>query len=234
MWRADAAARALVPLFDTRHYLRSVLPPIVCAVALAVLLAAARRGNTGVASAAKLVAAATFLWAALAAGALESGFGRSLFAGLVLSALGDALLIPPGQGAAFLLGIGSFLLGHVAYALGFATLPSSVPAVTLAGLAMALVAVATLRWLRPHVPPDLRAAVLGYIAVISVMVVVAIGAAVGGGLAAIAIGAVAFAVSDLSVARDRFVAPGFVNAVWGLPLYFGAQHVLAASAGLSH
>jgi hypothetical protein len=35
--------------------------------------------------------------------------------------------------------------------------------------------------------------------------------------------------SDLSVARDRFVAPGFVNRAWGLPTYFAAQLLLAAS-----
>jgi hypothetical protein len=29
------------------------------------------------------------------------------------------------------------------------------------------------------------------------------------------------------VARDRFVAPGFVNRAWGLPLYFGAQLLFA-------
>ena len=42
-------------------------------------------------------------------------------------------------------------------------------------------------------------------------------------------GAAMFCVSDLSVARDRFVSPGFVNGAWGLPLYFGGQLLLAAS-----
>jgi len=42
-------------------------------------------------------------------------------------------------------------------------------------------------------------------------------------------GAVTFYVSDLSVARDRFLAPGFVNRLWGLPLYYGAQLLLAGS-----
>lgn len=39
----------------------------------------------------------------------------------------------------------------------------------------------------------------------------------------------AFFVSDLAVARDRFVEPGFVNRFVGLPLYYGAQIVFAAS-----
>ena len=45
----------------------------------------------------------------------------------------------------------------------------------------------------------------------------------------IAGGALAFYLSDLSVARDRFVRPAFVNRAWGLPLYYGAQFVLAAT-----
>ena len=43
------------------------------------------------------------------------------------------------------------------------------------------------------------------------------------------LGAVLFLLSDLSVARDRFVAPGFVNRLWGLPFYYGGQVLLAAS-----
>ena len=41
--------------------------------------------------------------------------------------------------------------------------------------------------------------------------------------------AVAFFCSDLSVARDRFVAPGFANRAWGLPLYYAAQLAFAWS-----
>jgi hypothetical protein len=36
-------------------------------------------------------------------------------------------------------------------------------------------------------------------------------------------------VSDLFVARDRFVQPGFVNRLLGLPLYYAAQAMLAIS-----
>ena len=32
-----------------------------------------------------------------------------------------------------------------------------------------------------------------------------------------------FFLSDLCVARDRFVSPGWENRAVGLPLYFGAQ-----------
>ena len=56
-------------------------------------------------------------------------------------------------------------------------------------------------------------------AIITAMVAMAMGTTVATGDARVAIGAVMFFVSDLSVARDKFVAPGFGNRAWGLPLY---------------
>ena len=48
---------------------------------------------------------------------------------------------------------------------------------------------------------------------------------------AIWLGAGLFLVSDLFVARQRFVAPGFVNRLFGLPLYYVGQLLLASTAG---
>ena len=79
----------------------------------------------------------------------------------------------------------------------------------------------------------MKAPVLAYMVVISTMVALAVGTVVAHGNAWIVVGAVGFYLSDLSVARDRFVARGWVNRVWGLPLYFGAQLVLAWCAGQS-
>jgi uncharacterized membrane protein YhhN len=45
----------------------------------------------------------------------------------------------------------------------------------------------------------------------------------------VAAGALLFAASDLAVARDRFVRPALRNKLWGLPAYFAAQLLLAAS-----
>ena len=47
-----------------------------------------------------------------------------------------------------------------------------------------------------------------------------------GGPSSVAAGAIAFTASDISVARDRFVQPGFANRAWGLPLYYLAQVLL--------
>ena len=80
----------------------------------------------------------------------------------------------------------------------------------------------------------MQKAVVAYIAAIMTMVVGAIGttALTGAAAMAIVLGAVGFMVSDLSVARDRFVSPGFINRVWGGPLYFISQLILATTVSL--
>src|SRR6185503_7785569 len=98
-----------------------------------------------------------------------------------------------------------------------------------AAFVVAAILVFVFRWLSPHLPAELRGAAYAYMGVISVMVVAALATFGAHGNAAIVVGAVAFYLSDLSVARDRFVAHEFVNRLWGLPLYFGAQLVLAYS-----
>jgi len=91
-------------------------------------------------------------------------------------------------------------------------------------------------WLRLHLGAMLIP-VAAYIIVISVMVIGA-GTVLGDtgvdstGRLAVLIGAVCFYVSDLFVARDRFLESQFVNRLIGLPLYYGGQFVLAFSVGL--
>lgn len=43
------------------------------------------------------------------------------------------------------------------------------------------------------------------------------------------VAAAAFFVSDLAVARNKFVSPGIVNRLWGLPLYYAANLAFASS-----
>jgi uncharacterized membrane protein YhhN len=99
-------------------------------------------------------------------------------------------------------------------------------------LPVAASSVLALRYLWPHVQanaPKLQWPVLVYVAVISTMLVCAAGASAHVGNPWILVGAIAFYVSDLAVARQRFVAQEFSNKLWGLPLYFGAQLVIAAT-----
>jgi uncharacterized membrane protein YhhN len=45
----------------------------------------------------------------------------------------------------------------------------------------------------------------------------------------LATGCLAFCVSDLAVARERFIVDSFWNKAWGLPMYFAAQCLIASS-----
>lgn len=177
----------------------------------------------------KMVAASAFVAAGLASGVLSALPGRLLFAGLLLCWFGDLLLLSPGLSKRFVLGIGAFLLGHVAYSAFFFLSGVSWAGLLSGGLSVSGLAALAAIWLRPHLPNDLATPVLAYLGVISLMVTAAFGAAMAGAPWLSFIGALGFAASDLSVARDRFVAPGFVNGAWGLPLYFGSQMLMATS-----
>lgn len=177
----------------------------------------------------KPAAAATFVVTGILAGGLETTFGRVLITGLVLAALGDVLLIPKSK-RTFLGGLVAFLLGHAAYAVAF-VVHGADAAWTLGATAfMVLASVPVLRWLWPHVEGPMRGPVAAYVLVITTMVALAAGAAGHGGWPLL-LGAFAFYLSDLCVARDRFVDKSFTNKAWGLPLYFFAQMVLASEAG---
>ena len=65
--------------------------------------------------------------------------------------------------------------------------------------------------------------VLVYCAVITLMLFTALGV----NSPAIRLGAILFVLSDVFVARQRFVAPGHLNPLVGLPLYYAGQYLLA-------
>lgn len=75
--------------------------------------------------------------------------------------------------------------------------------------------------------------VRAYLVVIGVMSALACAVTAAGGPLAVAGGALAFTASDVSVARDRFVRHEFVNRAWGLPLYYAAQLLIAATPALT-
>lgn len=177
----------------------------------------------------KLTASTGFIIVALGAGASDSAYGTWILVGLGLSWIGDAALLGRSD-RTFLLGLGSFLLGHLAYVMAFLTtdLDPTVPAL-LFGLAWLVVVIQIARRLLPHVTGRMLTPVIAYITVISVMVVLAGPAGAGRGSLLIPLGAVAFAVSDIAVARERFVRRDVTNRMWGLPLYYVGQLLLAMS-----
>jgi uncharacterized membrane protein YhhN len=203
---------------------------ILTAAALAGLLFAEARGAHRLAALCKPLASTGFVGAALAAGALTTAYGRLVLAALVLSWVGDVLLLSQRPGA-FLGGLLAFLFGHVAFGFAFAERGTD-HLWTLAALAvLVLPALLVDRWLRPHAPANLKIPVRAYIVVITGMLALAAGTLGAGATPLILLGALAFYLSDLSVARDRFLREELVNRLWGLPLYYAAQLLLAASVG---
>ncbi len=196
-------------------------------VGLAGTLWGEARGSARIKLLFKPLASAGFIIAAVLAGALRSDYGVMVLAGLAFSLVGDVLLISQDL-RAFRGGLVSFLLGHVAYVVAFAGLGPSVGWSTGAAVPLVVVGAVVMRWLGPHLG-RMFIPVLAYVVVITVMVVLAAGTLGHPGGEVRLAGAVAFFLSDLSVARDRFVARGFINRAWGLPMYYGGQLLLAYS-----
>jgi uncharacterized membrane protein YhhN len=205
---------------------------VVTGVALAALLGAERAGSRRLVAVFKPLASLGFLAAAWATGALATRYGAWVFGGLVLCFLGDVLLIPASP-RAFLAGLGSFLAGHLAFAAAF--LVRGIALVPAFATLLLLLSIALLvwRWLAPHVETKMRVPVAAYMVAISAMVALAVATTFLKPNLALLLGTLAFYLSDLSVARDRFVREAFVNRAWGLPLYYAAVLLIAASTAES-
>jgi uncharacterized membrane protein YhhN len=207
-------------------------PYLLCAAAVAGLLRAECRGSRGGLWLTKPVASLAFIWAALAAGALETTYGQLVLLGLVLCLLGDVLLIPLERPAVFRAGVFAFLAGHLAYSAAFLTRQISLVGFVVGAALLAVVLGGVLRWLGSSLPKDMVWPVRAYMVVIGLMSALACGVTAAGGSWAVAAGALAFTASDVSVARDRFVQHEFVNRAWGLPLYYAAQLLIATTPTL--
>lgn len=207
-------------------------PYVLCMVAVAGLLMAERRSSRTGLWLTKPVASLAFLWVALAAGALESTYGQLVLLGLVLCLLGDLLLIPLERPTVFRAGVFAFLAGHVAYSAAFLTRPVSLAGLAVGAVLLAVVLGGVLRWLGSSLPKDMVWPVRIYMVVIGLMSALACGVTAAGGPWAVAVGALAFTASDVSVARDRFMRHEFRNRAWGLPLYYAAQLLIASTPAL--
>ena len=154
-----------------------------------------------------------------------------VLAALCLSWAGDALLLSDRE-RVFLGGLVAFLLAHIAYCVAFWLLGVNLSWVAGAAIGLAVIAGAVLRWLLPHLKGTMRVAVLAYVLVIGTMVTLALGTLGVSDTWILALGATLFFLSDLAVARHRFVTRGFVNKAWGLPLYYAGQLLLAVTVGM--
>ena len=154
--------------------------------------------------------------------------------GLVFCLAGDVFLALPQQ-KAFMLGLVSFLLGHVFYVIGFFSV-AGLRGWTWGSLFVgAIVSSLVYGWLRSHLG-KMKGPVIGYMVVITVMVSAA-SSVLGApdftlcGRVMVFSGAVAFYLSDVFVARDRFMKKEFLNRLVGLPMYYAGQFLIAFSLG---
>jgi len=155
--------------------------------------------------------------------------------GFILCLGGDVLLIFP-QRKAFLLGLVSFLLGHVLYVVAFFNISQISSPAWIVTLIIVCVSIGVFFWLKPHLG-SMMVPVILYIVVITSMVIGAGSVLFDStlsptGTKVVFIGALLFYLSDLFVARHRFIKPEFINRMVGLPLYYSGQFLLAFSVGL--
>lgn len=160
---------------------------------------------------------------------------RFVLTGLIFCLGGDVFLALPRQ-KMFLYGLVSFLLGHVFYVAAFFYTAGINLGTGIGSAICAITSGGVFWWLRPHLGA-MKIPVIFYIFVISAMVVGAWSVMAAGELAfsgrmLVFSGALSFYVSDVFVARQRFLKTEFVNRLIGLPLYYGGQFMLAFSVGL--
>ena len=161
------------------------------------------------------------------AGGISGAYGLVILAGLTLSWWGDMFLISK-SAPIFMMGLIAFFLAHVAYCVAFVLHGVSLyPALCALGV-MLIFGAPVVYWLYPYLG-KMRVPVLSYMAVITLMVVLAAATSFVSKNYVILAGAILFYGSDLFVARDRFVGEHRLNRIVGLPMYYLGQVLLAFS-----
>jgi len=180
----------------------------------------------------KPLSAFGFLLLALYYGALETSYGMVILCGLLLCALGDLLLLPRDKPKIFTAGVSAFAFGHLLYGLAFMQGGFSALGLGLGLLSFLLLAVIFYFFIWPDIPKDMRVSVVTYVGIIGIMVLGAAIFAHNSNAWTVFGAAIAFAISDVFVAKDRFKARKKWHAFIITPLYFGAQALFAYSVNL--
>jgi len=160
-------------------------------------------------------------------------YAIGVIVGLIFCFGGDVALMFQENRKAFVIGLALFLLGHITYAAVFALLGrfSAWDIVSTIALLAAGAGIYTL--IKPNLG-TLRAPVIIYIVVISVMVSRAISGLAspvftGGQAALVAIGAILFYISDAILATARFCKPWRYHRI-SLGFYYSGQLLIALAA----
>jgi uncharacterized membrane protein YhhN len=213
----------------------NVLIIILAAIFLIGLLYFEKKGNRKGLLPTKTALSLLFIIAVLVQPHLVPRYYHLLLAGLIFCLIGDVCLALPQQ-KMFLLGLVSFLIGHIFYVFGFFSVTHASAWTVVGSVVVLLVSGTVYWWLRPHLG-EMKIPVVIYIIVISIMISGACSLLGNSDLAQSGrvmafVGAVSFYFSDVFVARDRFLKKEFLNRFVGLPMYYTGQFLLAFSVGL--
>jgi len=173
-----------------------------------------------------------FVIVALIGPSANQAYFAFVLAGLLFCVAGDVFLIFPAR-KLFLVGLVSFLAGHVLYSIAFFTMASLGASILIIAALCLLISGAVFIWLRPYLGTML-VPVIAYMAVISIMVISAASLAINEqldftGRTLIFCGAILLYFSDIFVARHRFVKKQYINRLAGLPIYYAGQFMIAYS-----
>jgi uncharacterized membrane protein YhhN len=204
-------------------------------VLLILLLSSEKQGRTPWGVYVKGSVSALFVLTALNQPHPLPAYYHTVLLGLVFGLVGDVCLALPGN-RAFRVGLFAFLAGHIFYVWAFAGLARPEDWASPMLLMLLVASGGAFWWLRPHVG-RMMVPVIVYLIVITLMLAAAwtvfrnpdLNPA---GRWVILAGALYFYVSDLFVARQRFVTEQYLNRLIGLPLYYVGQFLIAFSVGL--
>lgn len=179
----------------------------------------------------KPVAALSFVFISFKLGALESGYGRLILFSLALCAVGDILLLNRKLKISFFCGMFVFAIAHLLFSLSFiksstfdfASLVTFLPLIMILGCI-------NFMYLLPRVPHKFKPFILLYGLAIFMMITSAYTFMYEQKL--ILIAAIFFVLSDIFVAKDRFIKRSTKNALLITPLYFAAQGLFAFSVSV--
>jgi uncharacterized membrane protein YhhN len=165
---------------------------------------------------------------------MQAGFNRLVFAGLLLSLLGDCLLLFSGTDVYFFLyGLISFLLAHTLYSAAFFRDFKNSPQSSkfyghLMLFLMGIFSLSYYSWIRDYLN-DFRIPVLAYIFVISILAILAGYRYRRVNLLSfrlIYLGAVFFVISDSALAYKKFVEPYSMAGILIMSTYMVAQYMI--------
>lgn len=171
-----------------------------------------------------IAASSGFVLCAIAGRSWRHPYGRLMTLALILCFAGDLLGVHD-----FLWGGAAFFFAHLVFMAAFLRQGVDWKCAARAAIAVLLCGFLLMWWLLPHVPAAERWLVLSYMAVLCGMVALAAGVRLPRGRVLAVAAAVLFLVSDIFVARWKYVSASGVNAYFCFPQYYAACVLFALS-----